>query len=159
MATRTVPKSTIDTSPAASGERLKREIHAARARAGIGTDMELAKRSRVSYDTLMNWYSGRTVPRANVVKQVADAVGVKYSTLLDVYEGRDPEPPELKEAIAMLADEIRTALVDERRARAQLMRAVAAAITAAMGDPVGVMAEPLSVPNTSDDGLRVTTPT
>ena len=159
MTPRAVPKSSIDTSPAASGERLKREIHAARARAGIGTDIELAKRAHVSYDTLMNWYSGRTVPRAHVVKQVAEAVGVRFSLLLDAYEGKDPEPPELKEAIAMLADEIRTAMVDERRARIQLMRAVTAAITAAMGEPIGVMADPLSVPSTSDDGLRVTTPT
>ncbi len=106
--------------------------------------MELAKRAHVSYDTLMNWYSGRTIPRATGVKQVAEAMGVKYVKLLDAYEGNDPEPPELKEAVGLLIDEIRSSMVDERRARAQLMRAVTAAITAALSEPVGVMdqAEP-----------------
>ena len=149
MPSRAAAKTTIDTSPKASGERLKREIHVARARAGIGTDMELAQRAHVHYDTLMNWYSGRTTPRSNAVKAIADVIGVRFTTLLDAYEGRDAEPPELKEAIGLLVDEIRTAMVDERRARTKLMQAVTAAIAAALAEPVGVMdQEPVSVPST-----------
>jgi hypothetical protein len=133
------------------GERLKRAIHAARARAGISSDMELGRQARVHYDTLQNWYSGRTVPRPASIKQVADVLGVRYAELLDVYEGRDADPPELKDAVTALVAEIRAAMVDERRARAVLYRTMAAAITTAM-EPVPVMdtGEPLSVPSTSE---------
>ena len=134
--------------PPTAGERLKREIHAARARAGIASDMELAQRSHVHYDTLMNWYSGRTVPRPGAVRQIAETLDVRFAVLMDAYEGKDAEPPELKEAIAILVDEIRSSLVEERRARAQLMRVITAAITSAM-EPVGVMdPEAVSVPIT-----------
>lgn len=79
----------------------------ARAKPPITSDVQLAVRAGVHYDTLMNWYAGRTLPRGNALRQVADALGVKYADLQDAYDGRDPEPPTLVEAIQELVAEIR----------------------------------------------------
>jgi transcriptional regulator with XRE-family HTH domain len=69
----------------------------------------MAHRAQVSYDTLMNWYAGRTTPRPNELKKVADAIGVRLVDLMDAYEGREPEPPTLVDAIWALVDELRAA--------------------------------------------------
>jgi hypothetical protein len=87
----------------------------------------------------MNWYSGRTTPRPSAVKQVADVLGVPYGDLLAAYEGREPVAVPLEQAVAELIVEIRAAMVDDRRARAELMRAIAASMVVAMGPA----AEPL----------------
>lgn len=89
------------------GKALKQAIHVARARTDMTSDVELARRAHVSYDTLMNWYGDKTVPRPHEVKKVGDVLGVSYSDLIAAWEGKDPEPPPLQEAIAELVVEIR----------------------------------------------------
>lgn len=91
----------------AAGERLKRAIHVARARANILYDTDLATRSRVSYDTLMNWYGGKTVPRGAELRKVGLVLGVAYADLMAAYEGRDPEPQPLQEAMRDQTEAIR----------------------------------------------------
>src|SRR5678815_5167718 len=89
------------------GKALKQAIHVARARTDMTSDMELARRAHVYYDTLMNWYGDKTVPRPHEVKKVADVLGVSYSDLIAAWEGREAEPPALVDAIAELVVEIR----------------------------------------------------
>jgi transcriptional regulator with XRE-family HTH domain len=96
------------------GPALKRAIHVARAKAGITSDMQLALRAHVSYDTLMNWFGGKTVPRGHELEKVALALGTSIWVLQAAYDGRDPEPPPLTDAIAELTREIQ-ALVKEMR--------------------------------------------
>lgn len=96
------------------GQALKRAIHIARERQGIPSDMQLARLAGVSYDTLMNWYADRTVPRPSEVKRVAEAAGTSLVALMDAYEGRDPEPPSLVDALLLLVAELR-AEREERR--------------------------------------------
>lgn len=100
------------------GQALKRAIHVARERQGIPSDMQLARAAGVSYDTLMNWYGDRTVPRPNELKKVADAAGTTLIALMDAYEGRDPEPPSLVEAIYALVAELRAERADRERDKA-----------------------------------------
>ena len=116
-----------------AGERLKREIHVARARTAITSDSQLAVQAGVHYDTFMNWFGGRTTPRPFEVRKVAEVLGVSYGDLIAAYEGKDPPQVPLEQAVADLIVEIRTALVDERQARAELMRAIAASMAVAMG--------------------------
>jgi transcriptional regulator with XRE-family HTH domain len=99
------------------GQALKRAIHVAREREGIPSDMALARASTVSYDTLMNWYADRTVPRPAELKKVADAAGTTLVALMDAYEGRDPEPPTLVEALHELVQELR----EQHRQNRELM--------------------------------------
>lgn len=126
--------------PTNGGQALKRAIHAARGAAGITSDVELALRARVSYDTLMNWYSDRTTPRPSAIRQVATALGIPYDTLLAAYEGRPSAPEPLQDAIRELIAELRRSSELERRERAAqhaamatLLRAIAASYRA---DPV-----------------------
>ena len=93
--------------PIIGGQALKAAIHVARARAGIPSDVQLTRVSGVSYDTLMNWYAERTVPRPHELKKVATALGASYADLMAVYEGRAAEPVPLDQAIRELAAEIR----------------------------------------------------
>lgn len=110
------------------GPALKQAIHVARARAGITSDMQLALQSGVHYDTLMNWYGGRTVPRPAEVKRVADTLGVSYGDLLAAYEGREPEPPELHDAIRELVEEMRLDRRQQTQAIASLTQALYALV-------------------------------
>jgi transcriptional regulator with XRE-family HTH domain len=104
------------------GARLKQAVHVARAKAGITSDTQLALRANVSYDTLMNWYGGKTVPRGHELEKVAKATGTSLWVLQAAYEGRAPEPPPLQDAIRELVGGL-SALVDElqqdRTARAE----------------------------------------
>lgn len=118
-----------------AGERLKRAIHIARPAVGITSDVDLATRAGVHYDTLMNWYAGRTVPRPAAIRQIAEILDVSYGDLLAAYDGREPEAIPLERAVTDLIAEIRIALVDERHARADLMRAIASSMVAAMSAP------------------------
>lgn len=111
---------------AAAGARLKEAIHVARVRAGITSDTQLALRSGVHYDTLQNWYSGRTMPRAAALRMVADALGVKYSDLQDAYDGRDPEPPTLVQAIESLISELREGRAEQRAETKAILTALGA---------------------------------
>ena len=81
------------------GAALKHAIHVARAQAGITSDIQLALKARVHYDTLMHWYGDKTVPRGAELKRVAEALGVPFVELMQAYEGRAGEPPELSAAI------------------------------------------------------------
>jgi transcriptional regulator with XRE-family HTH domain len=129
------------------GQALRQAIHEARARAGIDTDTELALRSRVSYDTLMNWYSGATTPRPAIVRKLAATLDVPYGDLLAAYDGTEPEPVPLHEAVQSLILEIRAAMIDERRARAELMRTIAMMLAAAIVPPEPVIrGEPVREP-------------
>ena len=123
------------------GSALKKAIHLARARAGIVSDMELARRAQVSYDTFMNWYGDKTVPRPHEVKKVADVLGVRYSDLLAAYEGHDPEPPPLQDAIHELVEEMRLSRAQQHETAMAIMRTLAALLPSREGggDPVGVM--------------------
>jgi hypothetical protein len=103
--------------PKAGGAALKQAIHVARARAGITSDMQLSLRAHVSYDTLMNWYGERTVPRPNELQKVARTLDVSLTDLMGAYEGRDPEPAPLTDAIADLVTVVQELLVEIRKDR------------------------------------------
>jgi transcriptional regulator with XRE-family HTH domain len=108
-----------------AGQRLKKAIHVARAQANILYDTELAVRAGVSYDTLMNWYGGKTVPRGAELRRVGQVLGVTYSDLMAAYEGLYVETPELTtalreltEKLSELVDQLRRGEEDEARLRA-----------------------------------------
>jgi transcriptional regulator with XRE-family HTH domain len=129
------------------GAALKRAIHVARARTEYTSDMQLAKAANVSYDTLMNWYADKTTPRAFEVRKVAATLGVPFTDLYAAYEGRDPEPPPIQDAIRELVDELRVMVSESRLARAQqdeatmaLLRAVGALARGSRG-PSGTPAD------------------
>lgn len=122
------------------GQALKTAIHVARARTDITSDMELARRAGVSYDTFMNWFSGRTTPRPHEVKKVGDVLGVSYGDLIAAYEGAEPAAVPLEQAVAELIVEIRAAVVDERRARADMMRTITATLAASLISPAPAIA-------------------
>jgi transcriptional regulator with XRE-family HTH domain len=127
------------------GARLKQAVHVARAKAGITSDTQLALRANVSYDTLMNWYGGKTVPRGFELEKVAKATGTSLWVLQAAYEGRAPEPPPLQDAIRDLADEMNrqtaaiSSLVGEfqrdRTARAEAIEARLRAVEAEVRSP------------------------
>lgn len=100
------------------GAALKEAIHIARARSDITSDSQLALKANVHYDTLMNWYAERTTPRPAELKKVADVLGIRYTDLMDAFEGRDPQPPSLEEAIVELVDELRVFVLESRLSRA-----------------------------------------
>lgn len=95
------------TTTGSGGAALKVAIRAARAHSPYDSDMALSVAAGVHYDTLMNWYAGRTTPRPAEVRKVAAALGVPFSDLMAAYEGRDPEPAPLQDAIRELVDELR----------------------------------------------------
>ncbi len=108
------------------GPALKQAIHVARARTELTSDMQLSLRSGVSYDTLMNWYGDRTTPRPAEVKRVADTLGISYSILMAAWEGRDPEPPALQDAIRELVEEMRLSRAQQDESTQVILRALAA---------------------------------
>lgn len=115
------------------GQALKQAIHVARARTDMTSDMALATRAGVHYDTLMNWFGNRTVPRPHEVSKIARALNVPMADLLAAWEGRDLEPPPLQDALRDLVGEISALIAESRLARAQqdeatmaLLRAVGA---------------------------------
>lgn len=126
-----------------AGQRLRSAVHVARARAGIDSDTALAVAAGVHYDTLMNWYSGKTTPRPAEVRKVASTLGVRLSELMDAYDGRDPEPPPLHVAIRELVAELRADRLARHEEIAELITTIRAVVTF---DP------PVSGPSTSDDG-------
>jgi transcriptional regulator with XRE-family HTH domain len=94
-------------SPKEAGEALKRAVHVARSQAGIGSDVEISVRSGVSYDTLHNWYSGRTTPRPFQVRKVADLLDVPLDTLMAAYEGREPGAKPVEDELREVAASVR----------------------------------------------------
>jgi len=114
----------------AAGQRLKRAIHVARARANVLYDRDLATRAHVSYDTLMNWYGGKTVPRGEELRRVALFLGVKYSDLMAAYEGVEAEPPALTEVLRELVTELRLSRAQQDEATMAILRALGALLPA-----------------------------
>lgn len=106
----------MDNDRAEAGQRLKRAIHIERARADFTSDMQLSIAADVSYDTLMNWYGGRTTPRPFELRKVARALNVPYAELWSAYEDIPVEPVPLVDVVRELTGEIRV-LVDELRKR------------------------------------------
>lgn len=102
-----------------SGQRLKRALHVARAKAGLTSDTQVAHRANVGYDTLMNWYSGRTVPRPHELRKVTEALGASYAELWAVYEGVEPEPLPLQEQVGELVTVLRDLVLELRLTRAE----------------------------------------
>lgn len=124
-----------EVSQGARGAALKAAIHVARERAGMTSDMQLARAAGISYDTLFNWFSERTVPRPAEMKKVADVLGIRLVELMDVYEGRDPQPPGIEERLGEVVDELRALTSELRLSRHQeeesmteLMRALGLAV-------------------------------
>lgn len=114
----------------AGGPALKVAIHVAREKVEIPSDRQLAFRAGVSYDTLMNWFAARTVPRPAELTKVANVLGVRLVELMDVYEGRDAEPPGLIEAMWSLVDELRILIHEVRLSRASQEEGQAAVLRA-----------------------------
>lgn len=112
------------------GTALKRAIRVARARTDITSDMELSRQAGVHYDTLMNWYGNRTTPRPFEVKKVAAVLGIPYGDLMAAWEGYDPEPPPLQDAVRELVGEMRALVAESRLARAQQDEATMALLRA-----------------------------
>lgn len=117
------------------GQALRQAIHEARPKVGIDSDADLALRAGVHYDTLMNWFRGATTPRPSAVRRVADVLKVPYGDLLAAWDLREPAAIPLEQAVSDLIVEIRLAMVDERHARAELMRAIASSLAAAIAPP------------------------
>lgn len=114
-----------------AGGRLKRAIHVARAKAGITSDMQLSMRAGVSYDTFMNWYGGKTRPRGAELQRVATTLGVPYASLEAAYEGRDPEPQPLQDAVRDLTGAVRQLVAEIRDDRERGKDAAEAILRAA----------------------------
>ncbi|HET7029133.1 MAG TPA: helix-turn-helix transcriptional regulator [Candidatus Limnocylindrales bacterium] len=144
---------TDDEARPAGGQALKTAIHIARERVEIPSDRQLALRAGVSYDTLMNWFAERTIPRPAELGKVAKLLDVRLVELMDVYEGRDPQPPSLEARIAELVDELRV-FVHEAR----LQRAANEESTAAILRALGAMARggpgPRGTPSGTEPGAR-----
>jgi transcriptional regulator with XRE-family HTH domain len=117
--------------PERGGKALQRAIHIARARVGITSDMALSLAAPVSYDTLMNWYSNKTRPRGAELQKVAKVLDIPYATLEAAYEGRDPEPQPLHEAVADLTRAVRVLVAEIREDRERGQDAAAAMLRAA----------------------------
>lgn len=107
---------------------LKRAIRVARSQAGIRSDQELALRSRVHLQTIQNWMYGKTTPRPSELSKVAAALGVSMADLMAVYEGREPEPQPLHEAIRELVEEMRLSRAQQDEATMALLRALGAIV-------------------------------
>ena len=129
-----------------AGQRIRHEIHVARARnTELTSDSALALAAGVHYDTLMNWYSGKTMPRPFHVRKVATILQVPYSELLAAYEGTAPPDQPLHVAVAELVAEIRSVVETEKRASVQRDRMIAdalravAAVLSPVADAVPVM--------------------
>ena len=101
-----------------AGQRLKRAIHVARAKAEIDSDMQLSVRAGVHYDTLMNWYGGRTTPRPFELRKIAKCLGVPYAELWSAYEDIAVEPVPLSEAVRELVPELRELIAELRKQKA-----------------------------------------
>lgn len=135
----------VDAHREGGGKALRQAIHVARARAGMTTDTEVALAAGVSYDTLMNWYGDKTTPRPGEVRRVAIALGARFADLMAAYDGTDPEPVPLQDAIRELIEEMREGRRQQEIAALALIRATTAVLEAHGIEPV----TSLSAPSTS----------
>lgn len=106
------------------GKALKVAIHVARAKTDMTSDSQLAGRAGVHYDTLMNWFGDRTVPRPAELAKVARTLGVGLNDLMAAWEGRPLEPPPLQDAIRELVAELRLSRAQQHEATMALLQAV-----------------------------------
>ena len=113
------------------GQALKKAVHVARARAGITSDLALSIAAPVDYETLMNWWSGKTRPRGAELQKVAFALKVPYADLEAAYEGRDPEPAPLTDAVAALVSAVAELVHEMREDRERGQDAASAMVRAA----------------------------
>ncbi|HET7029966.1 MAG TPA: helix-turn-helix transcriptional regulator [Candidatus Limnocylindrales bacterium] len=144
---------TDDEARPAGGQALKTAIHIARERVEIPSDRQLAFRAGVSYDTLMNWFAERTIPRPAELGKVAKVLDVRLVELMDVYEGRDPQPPGLEQRLGELIDELRIAVMEMRMGRVQ-QEEQTAALLRALGLSVRSVPGPRETPSGNEPGAR-----
>lgn len=135
------------------GKALRQAIHVARAQAGFTTDRQVADASGVSYDTLMNWYGDKTTPRPTEVKRVAVALGARFADFMAAYEGVDPEPVPLQDAIRDLIEQMRAQMAQQELATMALLRTLNR-LAAAEALEIETRAATLSAPSTSSRGQR-----
>src|ERR1044072_3638008 len=64
---------------------------------GIGSVIELADISDVGRDTLYRWFRREAVPTPRAGGRVARALGVTYRELIDAFDGRGGEAPEVRD--------------------------------------------------------------
>lgn len=112
------------------GQALKVAIHIARAKTDMTSDSQLARRAGVHYDTLMNWFSERTVPRPFELSKIAKVLDVSLNDLLSAWEGRPVEPPPLQDAIRELVEEMRLQRAQEHEATMALLQAIGSLVPA-----------------------------
>ena len=137
------------TLPQSGGQALKRAIHVARERAGIATDIDLAQRAHVSYDTLMNWYADRTVPRPERLLALArELPGTSYTDLMAAYSGTAAEPPPLQETVSELVNLLRP-IVEQAVDREARLRAVEAELRLLREQPANGASQERPVPRTT----------
>lgn len=130
------------------GVALKRAIHVARAEAGFTTDRQVADAAGISYDTLMNWYGDKTTPRPTEVKRVALALGARFADFMAAYEGIDPEPVPLQDAIRELIEQMRAQQAQQEIATMAMLRALNR-LASAQALEIETRAESVSAPSTS----------
>ena len=112
------------------GAALKQAIHIARERAELTSDIQVAIKAGISYDTLMNWFGNKTTPRPAELRKVAEALDIRYGVLMDAYEGRETEPPPLQVAIRELIAELRLDRAQQHEATIALLQALATLVPA-----------------------------
>jgi transcriptional regulator with XRE-family HTH domain len=117
--------------PKTGAAALKEAVHVGYVRAGYTSLMQLSIASGVSYDTFMNWFGGKTRPRGAELQRVAKTIDVPYADLEAAYEGREPEPPALVDAVAELTAVVRELVVEIREDRERGQDAAAAILRAA----------------------------
>ena len=105
-------------------EDLKRAIRAARNKAGIKSDHELALQAGVHLQTIQNWMYGKTTPRPSQLAKVAEALDVSMFELSSIYEGRDPEPQPLQDSVRDLTAAVHELVAEIRADRNRLARRV-----------------------------------
>ena len=126
------------------GARLKQAIHIARERAELTSDIQVAVKAGISYDTLMNWFGNKTTPRPAELRKVAEALDIRYGVLMDAYEGRETEPPPLHVVIRELIAEMRLGRAQQHEATMAMLQAlglVGRADRVRSGTPAGTGAE------------------
>lgn len=113
------------------GQALKQAVHVARVRAGIKSDLQLSIVASMDYETLLSWWSGRARPKGATLQKVAFALNVPYADLEAAYEGRDPEPQPLQDAVRDLTVAVRTLVREMQEERERGEDAATAMVQAA----------------------------
>jgi transcriptional regulator with XRE-family HTH domain len=111
------------------GQSLKRAIHRGRIEASIRSDRALAKQAGVRYQTLMDWYAGRTRPTPATLSQIAVALQVKLGDLWAAWE-------RLPEAAPGVGDPLVSALGDQTAAINRLVDRLDSLASGAIRDGV-----------------------